>query len=180
MIFIDNQTKKKLLRPPDCRQEHTPFKALQSHQTWKRYAHTWACILAFVIRMTERHLELRAKPPTVDAPPFTAFVTREQGRAARVLSECIKNQKGVVDVGMAVHKLSMACFAPDSSAHMGKGTFNDIVNTFIILSNLREDGTFKEPKHIAPGLADIQYLMRMVVFQDIKQQSKATGEDIVS
>ncbi|KAG9100476.1 hypothetical protein FRC06_004107 [Ceratobasidium sp. 370] len=166
------------INDPRDGKEHTAFKSLQSNQSRQRYSHTWARLMALTVQMTQRHYQLRESPPS-ETLPFTAFITGEQSKAARQLVDSLKAKPGAVDPEEGLHKLSMACFAPKSSKHMGKGPFNDIVNVFVILSSLCQDSTFREPKLITPGLADIQYLMRMVVFQDIKQQCRGPQDDII-
>jgi hypothetical protein len=159
------------------RKEHHPFKSLQSPATWKRYSHTWAAVLAFTIRMTQRHKELRAHPVAGD-PPFTAFITGEQAKWAMKVKDSLAATPGSCNLTESIHKLSLACFAPKSTQHMGDGAFKDVVNTYIVLSNLIADGSFQEPTLIAPKLSDVQYLIRSVVFVQIRQLNKETQESM--
>ncbi|KAG8688648.1 hypothetical protein FRC11_005025, partial [Ceratobasidium sp. 423] len=173
---------RKLINDAEDGKEAKPFKEVQSRETRNRYAHTWAAILSFVIRMRQRHLDIRAKGTSAASQNtlFNSFLTSDQVKWAWKTNDALNGVTGSEKLSNCIHQLSMACFCPTSTEHMEASKFKDIVATFIVLNNLKVDGTFKQPNHIAPGLADIQYLMRMVVFQQVVQLNQDKGISLLA
>ncbi|KAG8724965.1 hypothetical protein FRC09_011290 [Ceratobasidium sp. 395] len=136
-----------------------PFRALQSSAAADSYAQTWGRWACFLVRLHQEQSSANPKYPI-------RFNGEQERTLQRAWAYC--NQKVTAPSGKRLLAEMARWFwrAQDAEyfSHLAVNQFNDPTVRFAALMNLREDGSYLDPRNSTHNLVQVKYMIRSGLF----------------
>ncbi|KAG8726546.1 hypothetical protein FRC10_006980, partial [Ceratobasidium sp. 414] len=152
-----------------------PFRALQSDAAAAEYSKTLALWSCFIVRLYELFKSGHTGYPVT--------FTKEQLAAAKQALCYSRGTDNAVTPARIIADLARWFWRPEHPeyfAHMAVNQFNDPTVRFSALVNLREDGSFLDPRNSTHNLVQVKYMIRAGLYLWSRLEAEEHGSSVVA
>jgi len=145
-----------------------PFKPCEQKTTLDGYSRMFARLLCSVLRTVQQ------KHKWCDEYPFDA----KQSAAVENLWAALEAEKSdAADVAViaAIHELGLALFCQERN-DISKGDFACPVYRFLVISSIKEDGSFMAESDITNIIAKLQWCCRAMIYEEMMKRMERMSE----
>ena len=143
-----------------------PFKASDQKNTLAGNSRMFARLLCSVIRSIEQNHKWTEEYP----------FDRKQEAAAQKLREAINaDEVNENTVKEAIHRLGLALFCK-KRRNISKGDFACPVYRFLVISSIKEGGSFMQESDITNIIAKLQWTCRAMIYEEMLRMMETTTE----
>lgn len=142
----------------------TEFGVLKSSGAKSSYTLHFAELILLVLRVAKLKLD-RVEDQ------YCPYLTPEQLSHATALIAELRHRRGAEHLTMHIHKLAVACFAPEDTSLMARSQFHDINHVYIALKALQPDRSFLPPDKFVRPTTALQYFFRATLMHEATIQT---------
>lgn len=142
-------------------------------ETTEQYGKMWGLWGVFICRMYRLLQEGDTRYPI--------RMTPKQIKAVEVALKYCSGDANRRSANYAVTNLARRFWHPDNPEEfdpIAENQFSDLTNRFLVLSNLRKDGTFEDPRDAAHNCVEMKYIMRSALLQWSRRDHQAKKKSI--